>query len=368
MINLDDLDFVQEFPVRRGDWHCVLYILKDKNEQEYICTVAKNSTQENLLLKECLCYAPIAEFYGKHININPLLQHGPLSKESRFRGSYYALFPYLKGARTMAQQSKDIRPFLWLKQSYQDNAIEQVVTPELVDEITLKFLVNSYGEAFARTILDIEPVLELKQAIAQLDTIKLGHEQGDFTPINMLQHEGLIYLIDFGGAALNQPIGHDMYLYYKKLKLNKVHQAEIPYYQIHDCKHRIRNYVTARNTTTAQKPKFSIKSNKLIITPEGDISFHLGKTIELDLSEHNLEPGEFVQIILLLQKSYKRDIIIKNAKDYYYGLNNIDCKQLLFSGRVNYPRFILLKTIISWMIPLKLWRRKFRDCYIRNKD
>ncbi len=369
MINIDELEFVREFPARRGLWHCVHYILKDAEEKLYICTVAKNATQHFAISNECRCYTDLQAFFGDSFHFNPLVQYGDLPPGNRFRGIFYALYPYLDPVSTMAHHGKDLRPLDWLKQSYEKNAVDQKMTPELADSICERYLEHRFIPAHYELLRHDSNYIAMREALLKLGSVKLGVEQGDFTPINMLEHKGDVYLIDFGTAVPQQPIGYDMYLYCRKLNLLDQYKRDIPYFDIHHIKASITLKPAASKVPVTSTPYFTLVDGVIHIN-EGEfpqqVAYTVSSELELDLSETNLQPGRLVELILLLQSEYKRDIVIMNAKDYYYGLNDIDSENLLFSGTVKYPRMQGLKTFISCLIPTRLLRRKFRERFIKN--
>jgi len=200
------------------------YILVDKNDKKYLLEIASNNI-EIFYFKRTIEYQ---EKFSKlehdfKLNMPLYIQFG-----NKFS---YALYEYFDDVIFL----KDEKPIKLLKKFNEKNSIEIELNDKHLEKVVKNFLSawpNIYHSMIKRQKLFSKWINELRKC----KTIKVSFEHGDFNGENIVLIQNQVYLFDFEFAKDFQPIGFDIYDYYK---LKKTNIPDLEHFALHKIKYEL---------------------------------------------------------------------------------------------------------------------------------
>lgn len=181
-----------------------VYLCKSSNS-EYLLFVEKGEIPKFYLRRQQQLQNKFSKFNSKFCLNNSIYS-------GEYKGQYFNLFRYFPNY----EFCKINKPAELLNKLYELEAETLSVNTELLSRIEYEFLL-CWPEKFYPEIKNLKSYTKYFSEISKFDEIKLFFEHGDFTCNNILKIENNIYLTDFEFSREFQPLGFDIYDYYKSL-------------------------------------------------------------------------------------------------------------------------------------------------------
>jgi hypothetical protein len=200
------------------------YILKDKKNNKYLLEIARNSIeifyfkrtiehQEkfNKLKSDFKCNMPIFVKSGNKLSL--------------------ALYKFYENPKFL---QNDL-PVLILKEFNKLNTEVIKINEENINKLLTNFL-STWPYQYHSMIKRQKEFRIYRQKLEELKTVEVCFEHGDFNGHNIMQVDGVNYLIDFEFSKDFQPVEFDIYDYYK-LKGKNI--TDIKYYDLHKIRYEL---------------------------------------------------------------------------------------------------------------------------------
>ena len=200
------------------------YILKDENNDKYLLEIAQNSI-EIFYFKRTIEYQERFSKLKSDFKCNI-----PLFVKSGNKLSF-ALYKYYENPIFL---QNDL-PVSILKEFNKLNKKVVETNEENINKIVTNFL-SIWPYQYHSMIKRQKEFRIYKQKLKELNNIELCFEHGDFNGHNIMQVDGVNYLIDFEFSKDFQPIEFDIYDYYK---LKKKNVTDIKYYDLHKIRYEL---------------------------------------------------------------------------------------------------------------------------------
>ena len=207
------------------------YILKDENNNKYLLEIARNSL-EIFYFKRTIGHQEMFSKLKSDFKCNM-----PLFVQSGNKLSF-ALYKYYENPKFL---QNDL-PVSILREFNKSNKEVVETNKENIDKILTNFL-STWPYQYHSMIKRQKEFRIYKEKLEELETIEVCFEHGDFNGHNIMQVDGVNYLIDFEFSKDFQPIEFDIYDYYK---LKKKNVTDIQYYDLHKIKYELIDKVNVK--------------------------------------------------------------------------------------------------------------------------